>query len=72
MGPMTHKVQTDIHIPSKHLYFPTWGPPGSKAGLGERFNLQDLLKDGHHLRSFVRELEGPGDGGELAVSRNSA
>ena len=68
---MTHKVQTDIHSQQAPL-LPTWGPPGSKAGLGERFNLQDLLKDGHHLRSFGRELESPGDGGELAVFRNSA
>ena len=39
---------------------------------GESFNPQDLLRDGHNLRSFSRELTGPEDGGELAVSTNNA
>lgn len=61
----TYKVQTDITFPESTSTC-HWGPPGSKAGLGESFNPQDLLRDGHHLRSFGRELTGPRDGEELA------
>lgn len=64
-GP-TYKVQKDITFPESTSTC-HWEPAGSKAGLGEGFNPQDLLRDGHHLRSFGRELTGPGDGGQLAV-----
>lgn len=35
------------------LLLPAWEPPGSKAGLGEGFNPQDLLRDDHHPRGFL-------------------
>lgn len=68
MGPTTHKVQIDLHIPSKHLCFPHGG---FKARLREDFNPQELLRDGHHLRAFGRKMDGAGDGREMARARNN-
>lgn len=52
---MVHKVQTDLYLGR------------SKQGCGGgRFNLQELLRDGQHVRGFGRELDSVGDRRELA------
>lgn len=35
MGPMAHKVQTHLHIPSKYLCFPHGGHLHPKQGWGK-------------------------------------
>lgn len=63
MTPMAHKVQTVSRIPRKHLCFPH---AGFKAGLGEGFNPQHLLRDGQCLR----KLDSAGHG-ELVGARSN-
>lgn len=39
--------------------------------MGEGFNPQELLRDGHRVKGFGRELDSVGDRRELAGARNN-